>query len=371
MIQDALFITGAQRSGTTLLEKLIDDLPEVSILSQPFPLLYVAVKRQFLQSLGVGDVAYPLGHLFREERYRGPLLAEFLARWRTSPAALRPIFEEMQEYSGQYTRFERDQLEGAFAVIEDDEDFAAVVRKLTCTLRTKESASFFGSKETTCEEFVPALIERGFRCMLIVRDPRDVLASLNHGRGATFAGSPKPTLFNLRSWRKSVAYAFALDGHARFQWCRYEDLVRDPEGVVRRIATALGLPDPVRTGLRDWRGNSSHSELHGISESPVGNYRKVLAPEVQQFAEAACLPELKALGYETSLRTDDATVILRELAEPYTITREGMQADRADANNARMEIERLTRVFLPFGSDGASWFLFDRAHARLREAMRT
>jgi hypothetical protein len=370
MIQDALFITGAQRSGTTLLEKLIDDLPEVSILSQPFPLLFVAVKRQFLQSLGVEDVAYPLGHLFRAERSRGSLLAEFLARWRTSPAELRPLFDEMSEYSGQYTRFEREQLEHAFAVVEDDSDFAAVVRQLNCALRTKKTASFFGSKETTCEEFVPPLIERGFRCMLIVRDPRDVLASLNHGRGATFAGSPKPTLFNLRSWRKSVAHAFALDGHPRFQWCRYEDLVRDAEGVVRRIATGLGLPEPVRTELRGWRGNSSHSELQGISESPIGNYKNVLPSDVQQFVEAACLPELKALGYETSLRIEEATEILRGLEEPYTITREGMQGDRADANNRQLEIERLTRVFLPFTSDGTSWFLFDRAHARLREAMR-
>jgi Sulfotransferase family len=47
-----LFVTGMQRSGTTLLEKLLHAHPELSVLSQPFPLLFVEVKRAFLESIG-------------------------------------------------------------------------------------------------------------------------------------------------------------------------------------------------------------------------------------------------------------------------------------------------------------------------------
>ena len=68
MTDDALFVTGAQRSGTTLLEKVLASQPGISMLSQPFPLLFVEVKRAFLRSLG-NDDPYPLGHLFRERRY--------------------------------------------------------------------------------------------------------------------------------------------------------------------------------------------------------------------------------------------------------------------------------------------------------------
>jgi len=367
-----VLVTGAQRSGTTLLEKLLGAQPRVSMLSQPFPLLFTETKRAFL---GDGD-PYPLGHLFLDARSDSGAFARFLHNWRTSGTKLEALFARMQNFSGQYTRFEVAQLDAAFSAITADDDFAAVVGRLDQSLARKRDAQWFGSKETICEEYVPPLLDRGFHCAIILRDPRDVVASLNHGRGREFGGDLKPTLFNIRSWRKSVAVALAMSAHPHFHFCHYEDLVADPKRELDRFATAFGtggtvVPDelPSDDGA-PWSGNSSHGEHHGIGTTSVAMWRQVLPPEVAALIEAACLPELQVLGYETSITRAEAGRVIERFREPYTITRTGMESDMYSAANAAVEIERLERVSDAQDEQSARWFLCPDAHVRLREGFR-
>ena len=378
MNDDAVLVTGAQRSGTTLLATLLNGQDGLSLLSQPFPLLFTEAKRAFLRTLG-HEGRYPLGHLFLETRYSGAAFGRFLSEWRTTPAELRSLFARMDSYSGQYTRFTETQLDDALAGIASDADFAGVVASLDRCLATDTLAACFGSKETICEEYVPPLLDRGFRCVIIIRDPRDMVASLNHGRGGEFAGEPKPTLFNIRNWRKSVDFALAMEEHPRFHWLRYEDLVTDPARqlslLVRRLG--LGAHAEARLGpdLRDptgavWRGNSSYGDLQGVSAASVGAYRHVLPPSVAQSIEAACLPELKCLGYDSTLTRETAMHVLERLHEHYVVTRTGMESDAATAENAALERERLQRVMVAPDDESARWFLFAQTHARLREALR-
>jgi Sulfotransferase family len=377
MIDDALLVTGMLRSGTTLLEKLLSTQTRFSMLSQPFPLLFVEAKRAFLRSLTVEDERYPLGHLFLETRYDSEALAAFLMKWRTSPADLTRLFESMRGYSGQQTRVTEQRLAQAILQIEADDDFAEVVRKLDRLLGSQEGASIFGSKETFCEELVPFLLDRGFRCAVILRDPRDVITSLNAGRGREYGGEIKPALFNVRSWRKSVATALALEGQRRFHWCRYEDLVADPAATLTRLAAALDLGplDPSRfQELRNadgsvWRGNSSFQSHVGVSAGSVGSYRTELSPGPARFVEACTLPELRLLGYETGMTADDALNIVDHFREPGTTERTGMERDLATPENAAVERQRLERLTGARRGHSRRWFLFDRTETRLREAL--
>jgi hypothetical protein len=369
MIGGALFVSGMQRSGTTLLERLLAS-QDISILSQPFPLLFVDAKRAFLASLGMTNERYPLGHLFLDARGGAVSLGGFLASWRTSREELKTLFDRMAAYSGQYTRFDRRILDRAFSQISSDDDFAAVVAKLNRFLAPDDRpVRWFGSKETLCEELMPYLLDRGFRCLIIVRDPRDVVASLNHGRGHDFGGELKPTLFNIRNWRKSVAFALATEGRPGLQWCRYEDLVADPVGVLSRVAAGL-LPSGVDvdklTAFHD-PDNSSFVQHDGISRASIGRYRHVLPPEVTDVIEATCLPELRLLRYGTSMTTADARDAIADFVEPYT-TRPDTVCDAATPENAALEIERLEGLVGGPLDDRRRWFLDERAEARLREA---
>ena len=345
---DEIFVTGMLRSGTTLLEKLLAQQERISMLSQPFPLLLVEAKRAFLRQLGHPDDPYPLGHLFRETRYTRADLARFLSHWRAPREELEALFSRMSHYSGQGTRFTREQLEPALAAAAEAGDFAGVVSTLLHRLALRPEARWFGSKEITCEELVPLFLQQGFRCVIIVRDPRDVVTSLNHGSGRTIAGDVRPTLFNVRAWRKSVAVARECEQSERFFCCRYEDLVANPDQTMRELAAKLALDlGTFDFGkLRDesgeaWSGNSSHRAHDGVSASSVAMFRALLPPPVSRFVEAACLPELQSLGYETTLTHAEATRALHEFREPYTITRAGVESDMATPENARLEEERL------------------------------
>lgn len=374
LIDGALFLTGGLRSGTTLLANLMSAQEQVSVLSQPFPLLFIETKRALLRARGSDD-PYPLGHLFLDHRDGDAGLAAFLRRWRTSSGELRALFETMRGYSGQTTRFDAARLENAFASIGPHDDFAAVVATLDRRLAHASDSRWCGSKEVVCEEFLPYLLERGFRCVLIVRDLRDVLASSNHGKGRDFGGDLKPTLFNIRSWRKSVSFALALEDHPRFAWCRYEDLVADPAGTLARLHTTLGLGTfdeaRVHEDLRDsngqpWRGNSSWDERSRVTASSVGVHRQTLLAGVSRFAEAAALPELQCLGYETSMTRAEAVNVIAAFEEPYVTRTHGFERDLMSGENAAIEMQRLQRVSESADDDTSRWFLFREAHSRLR-----
>jgi hypothetical protein len=374
VIENALFITGAQRSGTTLLEKLLDSQDQISLLSQPFPMLFVDAKRAFLRRRGAGDDPFPLGHLFRDERYSPSMFQTYLREWGATRADLEALFARMANYSGQYTRFTATQLDRALEAITDDDDFAVVVAKLDRHLAPSSEKRWYGSKETICEEYIPSLLDRGFRCVIIVRDPRDVAASLNHGRGEMFGGAIKPTLVNVRNWRKSLAFALAMEGHPRFHWCRYEDLVTDPVGSLAGLVQAIDLdgvqiriPDEIQASAGAvWRGNSSFHNHRGISSASVGAYREVLPKAVAQMIEATCLPELRLLGYETALSPSDAIAVIEGFQEPYAVTRSGVSQDMVSPENAALEVQRLEELAHPT-ENPARWFLFDPVAARLRE----
>jgi len=340
VIDDALFVTGMQRSGTTLLERLLASQENLSILSQPFPLLFVETGRAWLRSRGFENARHPLGRLSDSAS-----LSEFLRRWRPSHSEMAGLFARMADYSGQYTRFSPERLDRAVAQLSmADDDFAMVVRKLDRLLAANESARWVGSKESFCYEFVPPLLEEGFRCAIIIRDPRDVMASLNHGRGREFGGEIKPTLFNIRNWRKSVGVALSIARGQRFHWCRYEDLVANPVSSLSALATALEIDiDAERADLGNWSGNSSFATHRGVSNGSVGIHRSVLPRAVSAYIEATCLPELRLLGYETKMTAVQAIEAIENFREPYA-TRSGMEADAATPQNAAIERARLSKA---------------------------
>ena len=345
----SFFLTGMQRSGTTLLEKMIGAPPEISALSQPFPFLFLELKRAFLASLGHGDDPYPLGTLFREERYRTGDFEAFLARHTLEAETVRRVFRRMEGFSGQYTKVSGERLEAALRDFPEGEP-AAGIAHLYRALSDRPDARWFGGKETVCEELLPYLLDRGFSCAVIVRDVRDVLTSLNHGHGPRFGGRHKPTLFNVRSWRRSVRFALELDDAPGFGWLRYEDLVVDPEDSLATLAPKLGMPPGLWAGepreMTDaagdrWPGNSSHGSQRGVSRSSVGRHEDLLPGEVRRFAEAACHRELLRLGYPVSIEPGEAETILREFREPYEIDRPGLMHYVTDRREIDAEIERV------------------------------
>jgi hypothetical protein len=372
-----IFVTGMQRSGTTLLEKLLCNHPRISLLSQPFPLLFVEVKRRFLRLLGEAGARYPLGDLFLEAGYGEEDLHGFLAGLSLGVPDLRVLFEEMADFSGQYTRFAPERYEDALGSLEPG-DVASILAQLYRSLAHKSGAGWFGGKETLWEELVPFLLERGFTCLLILRDPRGVLASLNHGRGPEYGGQLKPTLFNVRNWRKSAAFALHLESHARFLWLRYEDLIAWPRESLDRIAAWLGIEpfaeDLFAEGIHGqdgqlWEGNSSHRVQLGIDPSSAGRHRVLLPPEVAHYVEATCWPELRRLGYPVELTWAEVPEVIRGFADSYETTRLELRGYAAGPERAAEELRRWELLRKGKTSETRSFFLFEDVFKRLQEVL--
>jgi hypothetical protein len=365
-----------QRSGTTLLDKLLDNHRRLSLLSQPFPLLFVEVKRRFLRQLNVEEDPYPLGDLFLEDRYQGEDLRLFLDDLILSRPDLRVLCDS-SGFSGQYTRFSAERLDQAVSRIEPG-NAARVLAQLYRELAHDEDADWFGGKETLWEEFLPFLLDHGFAVVLILRDPRDVLASLNHGRGTDYAGRVKPTLFNVRNWRKSVAYALHLEQHPRFLWLRYEDLVHRPAESLGRIAELLEVEPFAQEIFRGqirgrdgqpWSGNSSHTVQAGIDSSSVGRHQELLPPGVARYVEAACWPELRFLGYRVDLDWAQIPAVLSGFSDPYPVVRPELGSYAETAARSEEELRRRELLLRGGEEECRRNFLFADVCARLRTAV--
>lgn len=373
-----LFVTGMFRSGTTLLEKLLCNHPALSVASQPAPYLWIELKRAFLATLGAADLL-PLGSLFPEPRYTPEDFEEFLRHRRLDADELEDWLRAMRGYSGQHTPVEPspgllDKLDGL--------SLSDVLRTLNRAVAHRPGARGFGSKEVICEEYLPYLLTCGFHVVLILRDPRDVLASMRGGRGEEFVGPARPLLHDLRCWRRSAAYALALGDQPRCHVIRYEDLVRRPEGVLGELVEALELePYPenaFRDGIRDqagrpWGANSSHGGGLTISTASVGAHRRVFDDSEIAYVETLCWPEMRALGFRPSLDAPDPKIL--ESFVDRRVRRKGDVPPDLDQQPAQRELERRRLAILAgakaSSEETASLFRFESVARRLVDALRS
>lgn len=374
-----VFITGAYRSGTTLVEKLLHQHPDVTIASQPFPHLYFEVKAAFLRTLGRED-AYPLGHLFLEDDYRVEDLTRFLRSFRVERRLLREAFRRVRGYSGHWTpelvEVVDDLPEGRLA------DVQSAMHELLVGRLGGEGAQVAGSKEIMCEEFASHLLEYGIPSVLVVRDPRAVISSLISGEGERYGGQARPLLFHLRNWRKSVAFALGLQ-ETGVVTVRYEDVLEDAPGALAPVLTGLGLEgDGVglegteivdQRGER-WGGNSSFTTSPSDATTQKQRFLDVLEPRTLAFIECCTYPEMLALGYPLHTECGVDMAGLDGFAEPVPVTRAEFPPDYSTNRTAREEERQRVRLLQDgsLSSDAARrWFVLERTAQGLSTALRT
>lgn len=373
----SLLVTGCYRSGTTLLEKLLHQHPDVCIASQPFPDLYFYCKAAFDRSRGL-ERRYPLGHLFLEDGYEPSDLDRFLREHAFGDREVNEVFARMSANPlGLWTPEILDHVDqvrpGTFwELFRQLNDIAAGLFGL-------EDSAYVGSKEVLCEEYLPHLLGQGARAIVVIRDPRDMISSLHFGSRDNKTGDDRPVLFSVRVWRKSVAYCLGLEDHPGFLWLRYEDLVHDVSGQLSRIAAFLGLEgldaQLFREGIRNqdgslWAGNSSFEDRRGVDRTSIGRYRESLPDEVVSFIEACCHPEMALLGYDTVAWSDFDEAAIRGYRDPFARIHRSFPADySSDVVRVANEVarhEQLTRGQALDPAQQRRWYLFERAYERLR-----
>jgi hypothetical protein len=177
--------------------------------------------------------------------------------------------------------------------------------------------------------FLERLSKRGFRCLILARHPLDVLISILHfalhysstqatqrwleGEGGNergiFAAMPRSTAFlNYATGHRAGALLSVSYEWWNLPGCfqvRYENLLTDPEGVLQRLANALGAPPRARVAevvsassmarLRQSTGSRYH-----FWQGQKGLWRSLLPQREASLIADAHREIFAELGYEVN-----------------------------------------------------------------------
>lgn len=267
-----LLVTGGQRSGTTLLQSLLCQAPG----AQP---------------------------MLREAKYLRHLVAAYAHARRRFEAETRDYFADVAEL----TAVHRAALEPVLAHLE--RRFAPAE---ALVLKSPELACFARELQAVLPQAV---------MLLMVRDPRDLVASLlGVGRRLAARGMRGPlaraALAGDLPWlcaHVNAYYAAWLDGGEPppAATVRYEALVTDPRGTLDALAAVTGLAlaavDPTRPpplgsygrGRAEAYSAAWMSDHYGRPPTPelIGRHRRLLDPAAERTVRRHCAALMARFGY--------------------------------------------------------------------------
>lgn len=263
-----IFIVGAPRSGTSFLRVTLNRHPAIELCDETAFFYKVWVRRQ-----AFGDLAIP------ENRQR--LISRYIE---TSNVKALGVDRELL----------------AQRLMRDGTNYQAFFTTLVRQGALERGKARFGEKMPHLALFSETLCDWYPRCALIhiVRDPRDVVASLKR---MPF-GSPE-ALANALTWLEHVGAARRVEHRDNYLLVKYEELVREPEAELRHIFAFIGeryapstleAREPAREVTWWWYERAQGS----LQRDRVGIWQDQLDRSEVRLIEWIAGPTMKALGYE-------------------------------------------------------------------------
>jgi sulfotransferase family protein len=307
MAAPPLFVLGVRRSGTTLLRVMLDRHSE----------------------LAVPDESYFIPQL--ADRVRGPIDRDAFTQELRRLETLRDWGITAEEVS-----------ERLSSGMSPGKAISAIYE----TYAAKRGKSRWGDKTPMYMQYL-GVLERLFpdaRFVHLIRDGRDAATSfLRMPAGIvtkTWAHPMTPTAFACQ-WRYEVSAARALGrrvGPGRYLETRYESLVADPAGEMRRICEFAALS--YEEGLTEYAGTvdvSAKPHQQSLTRPPtpgIRDWRDDMAPTDVAAFEAVAGDLLAALGYP---------LVSPEAAEPPSLRARLDRAAYAARSTAWRTAGRLVR----------------------------
>lgn len=313
-----ILVTGADRSGTTLLYMLLASHPRIMMVRRTN--LWRWFDGKFGDLSDPGNLARCLDVMVRYER---------LSALSPDPATIIPEFKAGKPTYGRL-----------FEIL-----FSQQAARLGVPRWGDKSLHTELSADRVFSEWP------GARMIQVVRDPRDRYVSV---LGRADVGTSRNISIVARWLRSTRAAIRNMERYPdRYMVVRYEDIVAEPEARTRRVCEFVGeefVPSMLDMRGGDQRsregGNSSFDELAPgvISTRSVGRYKTMLPARQIAFIETVCGSLMDEFGYASDSPELNAADKLRHLGDvidgavriPAWLVRERSRERRAVAPDHRL-----------------------------------
>jgi hypothetical protein len=262
-----IFVVGAPRSGTTLLLEMLNRHPDLWLCEETYFLHFVWGRRRRL-----GDL--------RDPRARRRLVDAYLATKRIRQQGV-------------------DLGALAAALMEEGSSCEAFFESLMRFCARAHGKTRFGEKTPDHARRSDVLCELFPDCALVhlVRDPRDVVASL-----LRMPWADRSVLANTRRWQECQRGALRVRERPSYVRVVFEDLVADPEAVLRRLCEFIGLAfSPAMLGA----GGGKQADpwwfaraRTAVDRSRALHWKRELSPSQAALVEWLARDTMAELGYE-------------------------------------------------------------------------
>lgn len=281
---DPIFIIGAPRSGTTLLRAMLNRHPNVGLCDETYYFYYVYSRRH-----AFGDL--------NKAAHRRRLVDRYLATNRIKRLGLDLDFLAVKLMD------EGDSYESLFASL--IRSYAVQNGKKRPGEKTPDHAIV---SETLCEWYPDC------RLIHLIRDPRDVVASLQRMPWAS-----RSVLANARHWLRNTMSAHRCDARANYLLVRYEELVTQPERELERICAFIDedysagmlTPDERRLVDKWWFERAQRN----IAIDQQGKWHTELTPKQVGLVEWLIGSQMEQFGYNPTGTKVSRTAISAALAD--------------------------------------------------------
>lgn len=292
-----VFLLGMHRSGTTLMQCMLDGHPEavVDVGDSGFftPMLAKALPASFDERVRITeDTLLRHYHKTDSNNYR---YVSYMP-WEEVQTAFRRRLENTPKRMPDFLS-------------------SAVLAAGEVSNQINPKARYWIEK-TPCHEMFAEQIFTWWpnaRCIHVTRDPRGTFGAL-HKR------NPKQNSVDAVAylWGRSAGCMEsnqARYGADLYLGVRYEDIVTDPKGQVARVCEFLGIEDlpilyrPTKSGAKhDWGGNSAYGQkFAGIDPTSIEKWRGSVSNEHIAMLEALLGDQMQRLNYELAMPSSFAT----------------------------------------------------------------
>ena len=339
---EATFICGHRKSGTTLLLSLFDAHPELCVFPPDSGFFYAYFpihetgdysdeeKKSRIINVMYRNLRDELENLEAWQDRDFPfdrLSSRFLERMEGEPCSARNLLRE--------------------AVLAYDD----IVRSSTdaCPKRWME-------KTTSTEIYASEVFSwyPGTRCIHLIRDPRDNYASLKSGWAARYRDQNDTVERLLQSALDRGGLGLKLArpnaeryGRDRYRVVRFEDLTAEPEPVMRELCEFLGISyddillKPTYYGL-PWRGNNFDGlKFDRPSAANVGRWKSRIDEHEAKVIEFYCGEDMARWGYEPVFSRDEQIDAAMEHYKWFNFAQRFSVVSRADTYRTDKDDTRL------------------------------